>query len=269
MELVLFNLGDNRVYGIPLSLISRLEEFEPGQIEWAGEQALIRYRGSSMPLLNVESLLGLRGTSRLENPDGRKLNCIVTTVNGMSFGFIVQEIIDIAFSESKLETETIDRKGLLGTVYIEEKLITLLDIYKLINATEVGRKVFGDETSIKLKGKILVVEDSPLYRRVQEDLLTEAGLEVLIANNGVEGLNMFKENKDVTAIITDIEMPLLNGYDFTEEVRLLDKKIPIIAVSTRVGEQDREHGLNSGFTYHLEKLDKKEVLETLQKCLTN
>lgn len=80
---------------------------------------------------------------------------------------------------------------------------------------------------------------------------------------------MFKENKDVTAIITDIEMPLLNGYDFTEEVRLLDKKIPIIAVSTRVGEQDREHGLNSGFTYHLEKLDKKEVLETLQKCLTN
>lgn len=269
MELVLFNLGDKRVYAIPLSLISRLEEFEPGQIEWAGEQALIRYRGSSMPLINVESLLGLRGTSRLENPDGNKLNCIVTTVNGMSFGFVVQEIIDIAFSESKLETETIDRNGLLGTVYIDEKLITLLDIYKLINATEVGKKVFGEDTGIRLQGKVLLVEDSPLYRRVQEDLLKEAGLEVLIANNGEEGLTLFKENKDISAIITDIEMPLLNGYEFTEEIRLLDKTVPIIACSTRVGERDKELGLRAGFTYHLEKLDKREVLETLGKCLTN
>jgi two-component system chemotaxis sensor kinase CheA len=267
MELVLFNLGDKRVYGIPLSQISRLEEFEPGKIEWAGEQALIRYRGSSMPLLNVEALLGLRGTSRLENPDGQRLNCIVTNVNGISFGFVVQEIIDIAFSESKLETETIDRNGLLGTVYIDEKLITLLDVYKLINITEVGKKIFGEESNVRLSGKVLVVEDSPLYRRVQEDLLRSAGLEVLLANNGEEGLNLFKENKDVQAIITDIEMPLLNGYEFSEEIRMLDKTIPIIAISTKVAQRDKEQGLKAGFTYHLEKLDKKEVLETLGKCL--
>lgn len=267
IEVVLFTLGDGRVYGIPLSLISRLEEFDPGQVEWAGEQSLIRYRGSSMPLLNIESILSLRGKSRLETAENEKLNCIVTAINGVSFGFVVQDIIDIAFSESTLETETIDRVGLLGTVYINEKLITLLDIYKMVASTEVGKKVFGGDLDIRLSGKVLVVDDSPLYRRVQEDMLKEAGLEVIMAHNGEEGLIAFKQHEDIQAIITDIEMPMLNGYEFTEEVRSINKTIPIIAVSTKVGDRDRETGLNAGFSFHLEKLNKREVLETLGRCL--
>lgn len=267
IELVLFTLGDGRTYAIPLTLISRLEEFDPGQIEWAGEQSLIRYRGSSMPLLNIESILSLRGKSRLETAENEKLNCIVTAINGVNFGFVVQDIIDISFSESALETETVDRNGLLGTVYIQEKLITLLDIYKMVATTEVGKKVFGGELNFKLSGKVLVVDDSPLYRRVQEDMLRDAGLDVIMAHNGEEGLSAFKSHEGIQAIITDIEMPMLNGYEFSEEIRSIDKSIPIIAVSTKVNEKAKETGLSAGFTYHLEKLNKREVLETLVKCL--
>jgi two-component system chemotaxis sensor kinase CheA len=268
MEVVLFKLGDTRVYGIPLSIISRLEEFEPHKVEWAGEQALIRYRGNSMPLLNVEKILKLKGQSSMELKSEEKLNCIVVTINGVSFGFIVTEIIDIAWSESALETETIDRDGLLGTVYIEEKLITLIDIYKLVAATEVGKRVSGADLKMKLSGKVLIVDDSPLYRRVQEDLLKEAGIEVILATNGKEALRVFKENEDINVIITDIEMPFLNGYEFSEEIRLQNKEIPIIAVSSKAGPEDRARGKSVGFTYHLEKLNKREVLETLDRCLT-
>jgi two-component system chemotaxis sensor kinase CheA len=268
MEVVLFKLGDSRVYGIPLSIISRLEEFDPTKVEWAGEQSLIRYRGHSMPLLNVEKILNLKGKSSMDLEAEEKLNCIVVTINGVSFGFIVTEIIDIAWSESVLETETIDRDGLLGTVYIEEKLITLIDIYKLVSATEVGKRVSGADIKMRLSGKVLLVDDSPLYRRVQEDLLREAGIEVIIATNGREALRLFKENEGINAIITDIEMPILNGYEFSEEIRQENKEIPIIAVSTKAGPEDIERGKSVGFTYHLEKLNKKEVLETLDRCLT-
>jgi len=267
LEVVLFTLGDNRVYGIPLSLISRLEEFDPGIIEWSGEQALVRYRGSSMPLVNVENLLSLRGKSRIEKPEDRKINCIVANINGISFGFVVNEIMDIALTESSIETETIDRDGLLGTVYINEKLISLLDLYKLVSKTDVGKKVFGESSNIKLKGKVLVVEDSPLYRRVHQDFLAEAGLEVVMANNGREGLEALEKCKDFMAIITDVEMPLLDGFEFSEEVRALGINLPIIAVTTRVSPVDLEHGIKVGFNYHLEKLNKQEVLETLSKCL--
>lgn len=267
LEVVLFTLGDNRVYGIPLSLISRLEEFEPSIIEWSGEQALVRYRGSSMPLVNVENLLSLKGKSRIETSDDRKINCIVANINGISFGFVVNEIMDIALTESSIETETIDRDGLLGTVYINEKLISLLDLYKIVSKTDVGKKVFGETSNIKLKGKVLVVEDSPLYRRVHQDFLTEAGLEVIMANNGREGLEALEKNNGFVAIITDVEMPLLDGFQFSEEVRALGIELPIIAVTTRVSPTDLEHGLEVGFSYHLEKLNKQEVLETLSKCL--
>ncbi len=267
MELVLFSLGDSRVYGIPLSLINRLEELDPQKIEWAGEQALIRYRGSSMPLLNCEELLELRGQSAMETHKDQKINCIVTTINGINFGFVVTEIMDIAYNESSLETDTIDRKGLLGTVYIEEKLITLLDIYTMVSFTKLGQKFFTTKKDMRLNGKILVVDDSPLFRKVQEDMLRETGLDVLVANNGEEGLKILKEHKDINAIITDIEMPILNGYEFSKEVRSFNENIPIIAVSTKVADQDKEKGKISGFSYHLEKLNKQEVLDTLEGCL--
>lgn len=267
MELVLFSLGDKRIYGIPLSLINRLEELDPKKIEWAGEQALIRYRGASMPLLNCESILKLKGSSAMELEKEHKINCIVTTVNGFNFGFVVTEIMDIAYNESSLETDTIDRKGLLGTVYVEEKLITLLDIYSMVSFTNLGQKLFKTRENMQLKGKVLIVDDSPLFRRVQEDMLREAGLEVLVAKNGSEGLQVLKDNRDIDAIITDIEMPEINGYEFSKEVRSFDSTIPIIAVSTKVAEEDKKKGEGSGFSFHLEKLNKQEVLDTLEGCL--
>lgn len=268
MEVVLFKLGDHRVYGIPLSIISRLEEFEHERIEWVGEQPIIRYRGTSMPLVNIEKILKFKGKSSIDTREEEKINCIVVVIAGVTFGFVVTEIMDIAWTESAIETDTIDRDGLLGTVYIEEKLITLLDVYKVVAATEIGRRSSMVDTNIKLSGKVLVIDDSPLYRRVQEDLLTSVGVEVIMANNGQEGLEILRKDSEIKAIITDIEMPFLNGYEFSEEVRSFNKDIPIIAISTKGTPKDLEKGKNAGFTYQLEKLNKKEVLETLDRCLT-
>jgi len=267
MEVVLFTLEDHRVYGIPLSLINRLEEFDPGSIECVGEQSLIRYRGHSMPLINIEDILNLKGKRQLAEARSDKVNCIVTNIAGFSFGFIVKEIMDIALTDSPIETDTIDRQGLLGTVYINEKLITILDIYQVVSATEVGKKALGEINQYTMNGKVLVVDDSPLYRRVQEDLLKSAGLDVLVAKNGREALDLYKSNTDIVAIITDIEMPDSNGYDLAEKIRLLNKEIPIIAVSTKIEEKDRDRGRNAGFSEHLEKLNKKEVLDTLQRFI--
>jgi two-component system chemotaxis sensor kinase CheA len=63
-------------------------------------------------------------------------------------------------------------------------------------------------------------------------------------------------------------MPVMNGWDFSKEVRASNKnysKLPIIAVSTRVSKEDREKGLGVGFTQHLEKLNKEEVLKSVSQ----
>ncbi len=268
MEVILYKLGDERVYAVPLSLIDRLEEIEMSKIEWSGNQCLIRYRNTSMPLVNVEKILKLNGKSVLdENKDGR-FSCIVTSINGTFFGIVVSEIIDIAMSESELDVDTVDRNGLMGTIYINEKLITLIDLYEVINMTEVGRKFFSIDKDIHLEGDILVVEDGALYRRIYQDILKDIGLNPIIVRNGVEGIEAFKKNPSVKAIITDVEMPLKNGYELAEEIREANTSVPILAISAKLTHKELERGKESGFTTHIEKLNKKQLVAILEEYLS-
>ncbi len=267
MEVILYKLGDGRVYAVPLSLIDRLEEIDCEKIERSGSQSLIRYRNTSMPLINVEKILKLEGESVIDCRKEGKLNCIVTSINGTFFGIIVSEIIDIAMSESELDSDTVDRKGLMGTIYIEEKLITLIDLYEVINMTEVGRKLFAIDVEYNLEGDILVVEDGALYRRIYQDVLHGLGLNPIIARNGLEGIELFKKNPQVKAVITDIEMPLKNGFDLAEEIREINASVPILAVSAKLTSKELEKGKSAGFTTHIEKLNKKEFVSVLNDLL--
>ena len=266
--MILFKLEDERSYAVPLSLIDRLEEFDTSRIEWSGNQALIRYRNASMPLVNVEKILNLKGESVINTREGGKINCIVTKVNGVFFGIVVSEIIDIAMSESPLESDTVDRDGLLGTIYIDEKLITLLDLFEIVNRTEVGKKLFAVDMSKKLNGRVLVVEDGTLYRRVYQDILNELGVQATIARNGVEGYDFFKKDNNYDMVITDIEMPLKNGPELAEDIKKLNENIPILAVSSKVDDKIGKLEDPTIFTEALEKLNKKEFVDILSKYLS-
>lgn len=267
LEVILYKLGDGRVYAVPLSLIDRLEEIDCHKIERSGSQYLIRYRNTSMPLINVEKILGLDGESVLDCRKEGKLNCIVTSINGTFFGIIVSEIIDIAMSESELDGDTVDRHGLMGTIYINEKLITLIDLYEVINMTELGKKLFSIDEALQLQGDILVVEDGALYRRIYDDVLKGIGLNPIIVRNGLEGIEQFKKNPNVVAVVTDIEMPMKDGYEMAEEIREVDSNVPIIAISAKLTDAQLERGNQVGITTHLEKLNKKEFVFTLQNLL--
>jgi CheY-like chemotaxis protein len=80
--------------------------------------------------------------------------------------------------------------------------------------------------------KILIVDDSPMYRKLVSDTFIELGYQVEIGNNGEHGLELFKKGH-FDLVITDIEMPLLNGFEFAQKVRaeLSDEATPIIALS--------------------------------------
>jgi two-component system chemotaxis sensor kinase CheA len=265
-EILLCGLGDQRNYAIPLMLVSRLEEFQSSNIEWTGDQAVIKYGNIPMPLINIERTLKLKGYSLLEsikNKPNTVVPCVVVKIRNQVFGLVVDSIRDIAISEGGISSDSVDRDGLLGTIFVTKKTITLLDIHGIVGMQKLGKNVFAKKGSVA-NGKILLVEDSPLYRKVVKDYLEDNGFEVATAINGQEALTYLNsEISEVNLIITDIEMPIMDGFEFSKEVRASVKKyanIPIIALSTRVTQQDREKGVGVGFTQHLEKLNKQEVL---------
>ncbi len=272
-ENLLFKLYDDREYAVPLSLVSRLEEFSFKDVEMTGDQPIVRYLDAPMPLINIESTLQLDGTSILEAVKSNEigtLSCIVASLRGKNYGIIVKEVLDISIDNVAIDDTAVDREGILGTVFIQNRTISLIDLYSVIESQKIGpqnAKVFDFDTNAKNK-KILVVDDSPMYRKLESDLLSRVGYTVETATNGEEGFHKFSQG-GYDLLLTDIEMPKLTGYELAKKIRteLKNKEIPIIALSTRFSERDQEKGRDAGFTHHLEKLKNYEVIDIINELL--
>jgi two-component system chemotaxis sensor kinase CheA len=209
----------------------------------------------------------------LERPvedDTQTLSCIVTTIRGKNYGIVVDEIRDISINNADIDATAIDREGILGTIFINDKTVSLIDIYKIIEEQGLGvkNKVISSHKKMKSDKKILLVDDSAMYRKMEADALIEAGYQVDVANNGKHGLEVLELN-NYDLLITDIEMPILDGYNFASKVRSESnqKDIKIVALSTKASDEDRQKGMQSGFDYHLEKFKKDEVLDLVTKIL--
>lgn len=266
-ENILFSLSDERTYSVPLSLVSRLEEFDQDQIEKVGKNLVVRYNNKPMILIALDKVLGL-SEGLLDKSDlGDSVHTLVINIRGINYGLMVDQIIDIAVTNTTPDSETVDRKGFMGTLYINEKIVTLLDVHEIIESLNIGLKLKVDkEEKSKFKGKtILVVEDSPVYRKMEVDTFKSMGFEVFVATNGQEGVEIAqREREKISLIVTDIEMPLMTGYELAHSLRTeYDFKIPIIAISTRVSPEDLEKGQKAGFTKHIEKFRKEEVMSAV------
>ena len=130
----------------------------------------------------------------------------------------------------------------------------------------------GDDNSQK---NILVVEDDPVSRRLMNRMLTKMGYKVLLACNGLEGVNIYQENGDVGLILMDIQMPIMDGHEATKLIREIERKnplcsvpVPIVALSACVMKGDQERGLANGMTDYLSKpVNLKLLTCTLEKCV--
>lgn len=273
-DLLLIKLEDENTYAIPLSLVSRLEEFKEKQLEFTGTQPIIRYLDKPLPLINIEKTLNLKHEWVLAQKSKASLiSSVVVNIKRTNYGLVVKEIVDIALTDSSINSNVVDREGILGTVFVQDKIISLLDIYKLIELQHLGipsqtNAYVSDFKSLK-KYKVLLAEDSPLYRKMESDALNELGVQLIVAKDGAEAYDYLDKNGPVDLIVTDIEMPRLNGFELAQKIRanLKLKNIPIIAVSTKISEKDIQEGKKSGFDLHLEKLKKDELIENVQNYL--
>ncbi len=265
LETLLFKLKDGFTYAFPLNLVSRLEEFKVRDVEYTGKRPIVRYLDQAMPLIVPDNILKLTTNEVSYFKDREKFSCVVCNLRGVNFGIIVDEIIDIAISQSDIDSSAVDRDGVLGILFIQERAISLLDLYFMVNSVQPNR---SNEPNIKntkkKKLKILLVDDSVMYRKMESDALMQIGHHVVTANHGEDGFQKLASDK-FDLIVTDIEMPILDGYGFAEKVRnSIYKNLPIIAISTRFSREDIEKGSKAGFTHHLEKFKKDELFSLIE-----
>jgi hypothetical protein len=118
--------------------------------------------------------------------------------------------------------------------------------------------------SKKLHIKTLIVEDDETSKLLATTILKPVTKNILTASNGLEAVEICKENTDIDLILMDIKMPLLNGFSATKHIRKFNKNVIIIAQTAYSLEGDREKALNAGCNNYISKpIDKDELFELI------
>lgn len=131
-EYLQFSVESRDYLAIHLSRIDRLEEIRASDISYTGNIPVVRYRGDFLPLIDVEFALDFSDHYDFSNPEIH--NVLVVTVGNVRAGFIVKDILDISIASEEIDTLIKDRHGLLGTTYINERTINVIDAEYIINS---------------------------------------------------------------------------------------------------------------------------------------
>jgi len=111
---------------------------------------------------------------------------------------------------------------------------------------------------------VLLIEDNELNIEVAKLMLERVGIEVIVARDGAEGLkSYFTHREKIDLILMDLQMPNMDGYEATQEIRKEDSDITIIALTAAATQEDRERVRNAGMNKHLSKPIEKERLYSL------
>ncbi|WP_169763605.1 chemotaxis protein [Campylobacter mucosalis] len=298
MELVdfrIFKKSDSKVYegiyGVNVAKVREIIKMPnltelPGVPEYI--EGIFDLRGVVIPVINLARWMNII------EPDGEiviKPRVIIAEFSGILIGFIVHEAKRIRrinwkdiepanFAASG--TGTLDKGKITGVTRIEnDEVLLILDLESIVE--ELG--IYSPKLDVeidegkKLKGWALVLDDSTTARKLVKDTLEKMGLSVVEAKNGVEGLERMNElyerfgdriKQEVRVILSDIEMPQMDGYHFAANVKDDERfaEIPIIFNSSLSNEYSELQSKEAGGDAYLTKFDAnvfyQEVLKVIE-----
>lgn len=165
-----------------------------------------------------------------------------------------------------------------GEQYIESELgkgtkVTTEFTFTVCTEQDEDDGSIADDDWERLAGKrVLLVEDNELNREIAGELLKDFGMEVTEAEDGVIAVDTLREKgaKAFDIVLMDVQMPNLDGYGATRQIRLLQgdgfKELPIIAMTANAFDEDKKRAIESGMNGHLAKpIDVDLLIKTLLK----
>ena len=262
--LLVRNAEDDR-FAIPLPLITRIEKVERRLIEFSGQRRSMIYRDGSLVLFTLSDVANVAPLAERD-----ELFAVVFSVNQRQFGLLVSAIEDTLNIAVEFDRETFGQPGIFGSAIIRDRTTLLIDLLGIVEAVEPAwaRRQQPQEAADQRACTILVVEDSAFFLGHLKAFLEEVGYQVLTAENGREGLERLERQFDeIDVVMTDIEMPLMDGFEFTRAIRADERlrALPVIAVTSLAGDVDKARGFEAGVNEYLIKLDKEEILNCLNR----
>ncbi|MGJ4951891.1 hybrid sensor histidine kinase/response regulator, partial [Bradyrhizobium sp. HKCCYLS20291] len=203
-SLLVFRAGTAQPKAVPLALVTRLEEIAADKIEISNGRYMVQYRDQLMPLVQME---GVSVQTTGSQP------ILVFADETRAMGLVVDEIIDIV--EERLHIQVSGAKdGILGSAVIKGQATEVIDVGHFLPMAFADwfiRKEMATEAQTQ---SVLLVDDSPFFRNMLAPVLKSAGYKVRTAASALEGLATLRSGHTFDIVVTDIEMPEMNGFEF-------------------------------------------------------
>jgi len=265
VPMLLFHAGDDTPMAVPLALVARLEEIALDDVEISNGQLVVQYRGGLMPLLPLRADGEIAKTGRQ--------SAIVFADRDRSMGLLVDEIVDIVEDRLSIELTT-ERPGMLGSAIIDGEATDIVDTSYYL--TQAYGDWFvphsGDTTTVeqsRRKRRVLLIDDSAFFRNLLSPLLSVAGYAVTTVETADRAMELYEEGRDFDVILSDIELPGMNGFEFAQAVRTSERwaEVPLIALSAYTSIDHLQRGHDVGFDDYVGKFDRDTLLRTLETTL--
>lgn len=262
---IVFSSGDVE-FIMPASLIEEIImlDVKPDQEE---SPSAINYRETNIPARNLSEILGIAiKTDKLSRP------VIVCNVSNKRAGLIIDEIVGLEETIIKPINRFLGGLHLYSGTTISGDGKVRLVINPLRIFEEQIQPVVVKPVGVESYAgrRILIVDDSLSVRKYVGAFLEARKFKIYIASNGAEALEVLEETP-VDMIITDLEMPVMHGYELISRLKESDrlKEIPVIVLTSRSAGKHREKALQSGASgYLIKPFDEKSLLEILRTHLS-
>jgi two-component system chemotaxis sensor kinase CheA len=162
--------------------------------------------------------------------------------------------------------------GYLGGAILGDGRIALVaDPAFLTRAPTRGRTGATGPAESARAPRVLVVDDQFTVRELQRSILEAAGYDVITARDGREGLTAVETDRSIELVVTDIEMPEMDGYALLQSIRTSDDRgaLPVVIVTSKGAEADRRRGAELGADAYIVKDDfnQQALLETVRRLV--
>lgn len=269
---------DEQTFAFPLKIVKQVTEISIEDFQKAKRENLLRIGEKDYFPTDLSEILNLDINAK---PDSQ-IPILIIETDEKQFALAVEEIVKIEeIIIKQLGFPLQNNTEFLGASILGDgSVVPVLDLAFLLK-NQVSSSDFQiekaesklSETAVRqTERKVMIVDDSPSMRHVTTKLVKNAGWKTLVAKDGVEALEILQDAGELPdVILTDVEMPRMNGYELLFALKQSEslKKIPVVMITSRTGEKHRQKAFELGVSEYLTKPYEDWVLVEMINVMTN
>ncbi len=266
--------SSEQLFVLPSSNVERVLRTTEEEVQTVENRETLVFDGKPVSLARMDEVLGLQAARGGNDKSELPMQVVVVGSSGKRMAFVVDEVLheqEVLVKPFGRQLSRI-RNISAATVLTDGKVVPILNIQDLLkSAIKMDRSnVSSTRSEQKRSGAVLVVEDSITARALLKNILEAAGYSVRTARDGIDAMTALKSS-DFDIVVSDVEMPRMNGFDLTTKIRSDKKlkKVPVVLVTALESREDRVRGLDVGADAYIVKssFDQSDLLEVIERLI--